>query len=431
VISVNRRGDRGGALLLSLVTLVVTLGFASVLMTTPQCLLAQAGHAAAKERATAAADAGIRDAIVFLCASRINPGLMTGTAPSGANVDDLASLPAGSYYPTASATPPVGESIVTFTPASARKVSVSLVPNVPYVRGAFGARGEYFYRIVARPNFYYQVIAIGSTPGAPGVQLPVTTRITAYVLQDVPAVQVPAAATFLNPTNAPIYDTTGAIVNTIYDTQAGGSPPAILGSDAGGGDPVAGVALEGTSVSWDEGVSAIEGSPEPIIGGTYGSPPPPQTWDDMQDLLAVLKAVPDVDLGTIGVKHLTYPDGVPVTDDGFKTGLWYVTIPAGTTVTKDILVINGNNPMSGIFVVDVEPNVTFTRDPIYSKNGTSYFQGAFIVNQQGPITVPADGFHFLEKNGNNPNFLQYNSMSIATALRTAVPIFTIASYVVH
>jgi hypothetical protein len=124
----------------------------------------------------------------------------------------------------------------------------------------------------------------------------------------------------------------------------------------------------------------------------------------------------------------TYPSTItgPLADK-----LVHVKVPANTTISSSLVTINGVNGISGVLVIELEDNVTVNSQELYRKNGTGFFRGAMIVLQRGRVNVGASGLHFIRKNGNNANFLQYDSVAVGNALAPLSSDFKIASYVIR
>ncbi|MEZ0229257.1 MAG: hypothetical protein ACAI25_11580, partial [Planctomycetota bacterium] len=66
------RRDQGSALVIATIMIVVTATMIAVLLASPTSQMNQVAEATAKERATLNADAGIRDAVVWLTYRKVN-----------------------------------------------------------------------------------------------------------------------------------------------------------------------------------------------------------------------------------------------------------------------------------------------------------------------------------------------------------------------
>lgn len=198
-----------------------------------------------------------------------------------------------------------------------------------------------------------------------------------------------------------------------------------------GGDPIA---VNGTDFSGQSAQAAgvmFQDSNFQLTGNITGNPPvntsvSSTSWQKVSDLVSTVQTLTS-NGSTIFI--YTYPNGTPVAGIA-NTAIMYVKIPAGSYVTDEIMQINGNQPIYGVLVIDVDDNVHFlSGHAVYLKNGTSGFRGAIIFYQRGNIYVtnkadgppdnitgPNDGIFFIKKDGNNDNYVQYDSVAIKGAL---------------
>lgn len=422
------RSNRGSALVITVMMLLVMIAFTSVLLSAPMNQLSKVGESSTKERAVMVADAGLRDAIQWLAAnpsatelgasSPFTTSGMSSTTPTGG----LATFTANSYYPQSTTT-----GIVTkyWDGQTYHDTNVTGSTAYYFIQKNF-ANGRYAWRVIRRDTSYYQVVALGLVTGGAGTQSPYT-KIEA-VLKKSGGGSLPAAASFMNQGGNGF---TGGS-NSFYDSQNGGSPPSINGTDSqGSGSNIPGVAIQNAGFGFGAGSGAVVGTPSAIVGGTSGNAGPTVAqWAQLQTLVDTIASGAN---GASNYRSFTYPTTIS-TNGG--NGPWtdrliYMKVPANTTVSGAVLTLNGVNNVSGVLVIDLGDNATISASELYNKNGTGYFQGAMIIIQRGRLNVGASGLHFINKNGNNANFLQYNSVAVGNALAPLTASTKIASYIVQ
>jgi hypothetical protein len=425
---------RGGALVLATVLVFVIVTLIAAILAAPNAQMARVSCATAKERAIATADAGARAAIIYLMANPSSGYLAQATTPG------LALAPS-SFYPDATVPGAV-------TDAGYR-----------WVKGPFQDRGSYEWRVVRRPNDNYEITSVGQVAAGPGGSTKAT--VFAVIYRDSPRFQVPAAASFANPSGNPFG------VTQVYDTHNGQNVAGISGTDKQGTGAIAGVAFEDTTPlkfgALDlSGQHAMSYTQTGVVGGISGggnSGPAVSAaqWTQVQQIVTNIAnaqaapptasvASPDpylvkyqVDATTLGTFPVTLVDqyntegGVAYYPSGAYTGITYIKIADGTTVTNSLFSISGSNDTFGILVIDVGQGVTFNlgTNPLYRKNGIGFFQGALIFLQEGTFTsTDPNGLHLIDKNGSNANYLQFNSTAVATALSSIEPLYKFAAYTV-
>lgn len=364
--------DAGGALVISVFVIFILAAFMAAFLNVPTLELRRAGMVVAQQKARLAADAGLRDAISWRTANKTT------------------ALP----FPTG-----------TFGSLS---------------RTTFG-EGDFKWQMTDATNGYLKITIEGRAKAPVGGNssnaLFVEAPVEAIIKEDVPLVNMPAAASWMYDPAA-VNTTTNPSPPSLYTTQNGGSPPSINGTDAASSSNVASVAFQDTTMTFGAGSSQVVDptGPPPAIASGVGPAPaatPQATWSALSQLVTLAQQTPANPPSFQKYVYSTGFAGVPT----FTNSMIYVQIPDGAVVSDTLMTINGNNPDSGIIIFDIGDNVTFQTSPVYQKNGTSYFQGAMILYQRGRLNTAAGGIELVHKNGNNANFLQFNSASVASALQ--------------
>ncbi len=431
-------GERGSALVITVVMLLLMIAFTSVLVGAPTAHLTKVGSATARERAVATADAGLRDCLQFLGQNTSLAEIANSTGYTSPNesmtpASGTSSFAANSFYPQSNTT---GAVIKYWDGNSYHDTDPGGTTAYPYIQKNFGGgKGRFAWRVLRRDSSYLQITSLGLADGGGG-NASTYAIVEAVVRKDQYTAAVPGASSFVDPTGAGFTDVkTGGTSTSIYNTWTGGTPTSSNGADTSGGGDIAGVAIQNTGVGYGAGSTTVAGSP-PIVGGTSGNAgPSAATW---ASLVAVANAAK-----TNNTDSLTYSGSAFLGGNGGSSAqLVYINVPAGTTIAGppngSPFRINGNsNWVRGLVVIDLEDNVTLPDSSyLYDKNGTSGVQGAIIVIQRGRLNVGqagsvSTGLHYAHKSGNNSDYIKYNSAAIAEALQNLSSKYKIASYIIR
>ncbi len=372
----GRRGarrERGTAMIIAVLMVFMTVAFLFTYIAVPAAELNKVASGISRERAHEIAQAGLRDAIVWRMANSATALPFTKTWTTWG---DPTNRGAGQYQ-------------WTMTDAS--------------------SGGTTYLKVLSEGRAYAALMSSGSNTKYTEVDL------EAYLAKQVTPGTMPAPVCWANPSNSPI-DLAGVAMASpeLYDSQNGGTPPSIVGTDAANSsNVVAGVAFQSSNMVFGDGNGQVTGNPP------FQYSAPASAWQLVTDMVNTARDTPASPPGFQKYTYATGFGGVPQ----FTNQMIYVSIPTASVVTDSILTISGNHPCSGILIIDIQPGVTFSTTPIYQKNGTSWFRGALIFYQRGTVIgvdnsgTTADGIHLIHKNGNNPNFMQYDSVAIANAMQ--------------
>ncbi|MEZ0229441.1 MAG: hypothetical protein ACAI25_12500 [Planctomycetota bacterium] len=412
--------ERGSALVITVVMLFLMIAFTSVLIGAPAAHLGKVSSATTRERSVAIADAGLRDALQYMGANTVSELAVSTpftTTASSTPSTGTAAFTTNSFFPVSTTT---GVATKYWDGNSYGDTNVLGSTAYPFIQKSFGD-GRYAWRVIRRDTEYWQIISIGQAKGGAGTSGTYAV-IEAMVKKSSVTASIPGAASFIDPTNQ------GFTTNdTIYNSQNGGSPPSINGTDAAGsGTNIPGVAIQNPTLGFGAGSATVVGTPSAIVGGTSGNAGPSAgQWSALQTLAEKIASGAN---GASNYVTATYPTTItgPYVDK-----LVHVKVPANTTINADLVTINGVNGISGILVIELEDNVTLNSQDLYTKNGTGNFRGAMIILQRGRVNVGASGLHFIHKNGNNADFLQYDSVAVGNALAPLSSNYKIASYVIR
>jgi hypothetical protein len=474
------RNRRGSALLVAVIMIVVTVAMVELALSAPSAELLKVRSTVGKEHAMASADAGLRDALVWLNANKgsLNTLLTNPTATNGGAPYHLSAGSKVIVTATGSTQGPTQTTIPLLTLQQAVQLNQvsGLYPfpgSAPWAATSgsclnglsfcdtndianttssnflrFGdpivSRGEYAYRITALDttfsNMCYQVDVEGRAQGVAlgngssrGPYTP--TRLTAVVRRILqPAGDIPAAANIVNPSHTAT--TPGSFSILATGNPGSKNTEAISGVDAAGtGVTVAGLAIEtpsGINFATNNG-NTVAGNPPIAVGTGSGATQIPQTtWDGITDIVDQAAGLtsgqsvnvpgtalsPGMWTGTYGVQSLP-SKGI---------GIFYMKIPDGSTVSSGPLmtVTGASGSTGGILILDVGDGVTFSNaSPLLQGDGKHPFQGTVILYQRGAMNittttkinnVTTPTLNLFYQNGNQADGLQYDSTNIVSAL---------------
>jgi len=431
---VLKRRDAGGALLIVTIILTLMVTFSAVLLAVPEAELMNSKNVVGREKSFQAADAGIRDALVWLQGNWSQASQSTGTLyAANANVYSKASgvtATAGPYFD------------VTF----GDNRSSAGAPLVGYSYTITNLTGS------AASTMYFKITSTGWAPGGATPRddllvsqtLPtpdkrswnIVTKLQAVVQSSVPTGSIPGPAVFASPSGStpPRFGTNNQGI--INNTGNHLSNQLINGNDSAGVTDAVGMAIRNSSTTYDTqtgGVGGTGGSPS-IVGGTFGGANSVD-WAKIDTIVNNAAAAPNGN----GVNSITYP---ATFGNQSSSGLFYIKIAPGTTVSTDLIKFTGTpGGVGGVLVVDVggpgaDANslpVTFSGSGITGDSpGNHNFQGTIIFYQRTPVDLSnSNTLTFLTQSGNQSDQAQFNTVRIASALSGIVPpTFQFASYVV-
>jgi Tfp pilus assembly protein PilX len=466
------RRDQGSALVIATIMIVVTSTMIAVLLASPTSQLNQVAEATAKERATLNADAGIRDAVVWLTYRKANLSSWTVNGShyyvsrkDGVSVSSA--IPSGQTQKTGLLPDPSTTDLIlvhnnAWLGITGSKGSPAFEENNFKSFGdAKGDNNKYAYVVTNENNGYYRVICEGrARAGAAARSLDgsdvrfVSTIIEAYIVDPIVISNNPAAVTFLNRSGAQILnkDLSPAAASgwtnpapTVFTAPASNPPsvPMIYSSTKGGGgdkientpsgfingdDLSAGnqdtnaVAIQNGGFQFDNSTGVASSTTSAVVNASSGM------VNSVGSLVDTVKNLPSGN----GVDKYVY-SGSSITVGSATPKITYVNIPDNTVVTSDVFRFNGSSTYAGILIVDVGNNVQFNfalgSVSLFAFNGNpNQALGAFVFNQRGTMKLPQDGLYLADNRGNATDKLHWDSYSYQQALTNLPTTLKFVSY---
>jgi len=456
-----RRNQRGSALIIATIMIVVSLVLIGVLLAVPQAQMAQTASSVAKQRSLENADAGAREAFMIMQANVAN---LQAWLPAGGNnciVSGNASYGAANPAP-APATPTYG-STPAFFPCT-----VSLAPSGAQINpngfpvfaaGNFrqfgdpaASRGQFAYCVLPTATAgYFRVLIEGrsmsSTAGATTAPLTVSSLVdlTALLPNNINMNDF-GAVTFANgsgggnpPTNA---FGTPPVTFGMYNDHDRNKTYAVGGTNAGlilpqqpGGSAAPTLAYNPSDVPGSGGV--------PLTGT------PASTTMNNATAINEYQAIANAAAAKAGVTPNVTPGIVTTSWTGPLGNTFnYYYFGPGTTIndsTAGLPFDVHSNSTGGIVFFDLGNNVTINKQNqtwgggggFFSGNGINKWKGgSAIFYQRGAVNVTSNNMVLLTWNSGNSddNMLPYNSAAIQDALNTLSlppPVPKITSYTVR
>ncbi len=416
------RRNRGSALILTTVMIIMIVALIGLLLSAPEAQLRQVSSGYAKERSIETADAGVREAIDWIYAYKPNLNswcsasvtsyvyVTTNRAQASGNFPNIA-ISMGTTQVAPATLVPDPTTVVAPGPFLIVNLTSGLfphgLPDVPSVGSntnsfpnfvaanfkSFGdsnsSENQYAFAVYAVGNGYYRILVQGnSTAGVAGGNFSassktVSTYIEAYVRNPVPVNYNPGAVTFTtngypinNITTGNTTGWTNPDIATYPDVGANPTTPLVYNSMTGGGSDKVSNTAPGFITGIDQytvgGLPAASTAGVDIQGGlnydntnngglgtAYGSPPTSNGTANIYNTVNTLVSdIVALPAGTPGVTKATYA-GSAYSITTNTPQIYYLKIPDNAVVNSDIFDLSGSSTFQGALILDVGSNVTF------------------------------------------------------------------------